>query len=162
MKKWFTIVLIINQSYFSFGQTDSLEKFKNRIYIEALGYGGYYSLNYEQKILSSLTKNKLSGRIGFSYWFNDIHAEHYLPLLIEINYQLLNSKKSEVFTGIGGTIWSNPPKLYDPNHGYYFYGVKVGYQYKIKDYRIGMNIYLITKTFKSISPWGGVIIGKVF
>lgn len=44
------VIFFMFISYYTFSQTDSIEIARNNIYLEAAGFGGYGSLNYERLV----------------------------------------------------------------------------------------------------------------
>jgi len=59
---------------------------KNTVFLELLGNGGYYSLNYD-RILKSEEKWKLAGRVGGSYYNSfDVFNEHSVSMPLELSY----------------------------------------------------------------------------
>jgi len=152
-------------------QTDSLVK--NRVYLEVLGPGGLYSINYE-RIIKTNGLAGLSTRIGISYDFFgnsffyplDIHFSFGKKRKLEVGggvsviWNLVYDKKEvrEKYKGMG--VASVPPFriLYYPLVGYsqnlkknFFFAVRIT---PILSYNNAQQYVII--------PWGGVSFGKSF
>jgi hypothetical protein len=135
----------------------------NSIYLELLGSGGIYSINYDR-----LFTPNIGGRIGFSYLSFDqdvIIPEmtmYFFPL--SFNYFVGNGS-SKLELGAGMTIVT----------GHFdWFGVKgsgsivianlnIGYRYQPVDdgfvFRIG---FIPVVTPKGVQPWGGLSLGSAF
>jgi len=75
---------------------------RNTIFIELLGNGGIYSLNYD-RILLSKEKWKLAGRAGVSYFnFSDDFNTQYYAIPLEVSY-LVGKGNHFLETGLGIT-----------------------------------------------------------
>ena len=142
---------------------DYSPNYVNSISLELGGSGGYYSLNYNYKILD-IGNKPLVNKIGLSYWFNDFQSEHYLPILTELDYLLINKTKIEVNAGIGGAIWFIQKKNSSINTSpidawNQFFTINSGVKYKLKNMYLEVNVYWLTN-FQSSTPWAGLSIGK--
>jgi len=110
---------------------------RNTIFVELLGNGGIYSLNYD-RILISKEKWKLAGRAGVSYFnfFDDFNTQFYaIPL--EVSH-LLGKGNHFLETGLGFT------PLYKTSEGigeininqetlFLISTARLGYRYQRKD-----------------------------
>jgi len=110
---------------------------RNTIFVELLGNGGIYSLNFD-RILISKEKWKLAGRVGFTYhnFFDDLNSQFYgIPL--EVSY-LLGRSNHFLETGLGVT------PVYDTSDGFeqnspkqetlfIITPVRIGYRYQRKE-----------------------------
>jgi hypothetical protein len=135
----------------------------NSIYLELLGSGGVYSINYDR-----LFTPNIGGRIGFSYLSLDkdfIIPEvtmYFFPL--SFNYFVGNGSSKLEF-GVGMTFVTGQ---------FDWFGLKgsgsivianfnIGYRYQPVDggllFRIGFNPVV---TPNGVKPWGGLSIGLTF
>ncbi len=86
-------------------KNDSLKYAKNTIYIELLGSGGLYSINYD-RIFYMNKKIKISGRLGISYLPEKIDYQEdtrNLPIISQINLLKNIGLRWSIETGIGLT-----------------------------------------------------------
>jgi len=126
------------------------EKFtpQNTLYVEFLGNGGLYSLNYDHRF-----SNKVSLRAGISYYsvnniFNIFLTSGTFTVLnfpVQVNY-LFNFGSSNIQVGAGITVWSeNDNYAYNENFIFgpvihtdtsyltLFFNPTIGYRYQPKD-----------------------------
>jgi len=103
---------------------------KNTVFVELLGNGGLYSLNYER--LFPLRKNGLglSARIGYAYW-NSIQTSFknfsYQTIPVELSALYGHTHKAELGLGYTPLIMRNGSLLYDTRH---VLGLRIGYRYQ--------------------------------
>lgn len=79
---------------------------KNNVYIEALGKGFYYSVNYEREVYRIDEKIAFNGSIGFSLYNGetDIEKSKDFLLPLEVNVKYSFGSHHAVF-GYGTTLW---------------------------------------------------------
>jgi hypothetical protein len=150
--------------------TDSTErKAKNLVYLELLGNGGLYSINYERML-----GNDLSARLGFSYFSvgastGDSSAKATLvtaPLML--NY-LVGGKNHKFEVGAGATMIYVSASSSGAGMGSSAEGVgvagtgTVGYRYSPNDggfvFRVGYTPFFGKGGYQS---WGGMSFGGTF
>jgi hypothetical protein len=131
----------------------------NSIYIEALGSGLYYSVNYDR-----LFSHNIGGRIGFGLLSNGLNPLYFVP--VTLNY-LIGKGNSKLELGAGVTIIAADIDLFEIVHSTFESLVLgtaiIGYRYQPADggflFRIGF-----TPLFSAygILPWGGLSLGGSF
>lgn len=149
-------------------QADRLSN-KNAIYLELLGSGLFYSINYD-RILITKTKLALSGRIGLSYFpitnFWDFHT---FSIPLELN--LLIGKENKYFEiGLSSLYQQNFDEMNTSRS--LFGSFRLGYRYQKNDdgliYRIGLtpllpiildDEYQLDVDFVPAIPWIGFSVG---
>ena len=149
-------VALITFCVFFFTETVSSQvKVPNSVYIEVLGNGGFYSVNYDR-----LFCNYFGVRVGASY----IHlgdAGQYASFPLMANF-FIGKKKHKLEMGAGFTIMNEaPPGDFSHPDTKYFRTATLGYRYQSKEnfFRIGFTpLY----TGYEIIPLGGVSFGFAF
>ena len=140
MKKYLflSLFLLFNSVLLSVKAQEIGPKLKrNTIFIELLGNGGFYSLNYD-RILISKEKWKLAGRAGVSYFnfFDDFNTQYYaIPL--EVSY-LVGKGNHYLETGLGITpFYKFGEGIEEFNHEqktlFITSTARIGYRYQRKD-----------------------------
>lgn len=80
---------------------------KNAVYVEFLGKGLYYSINYERNIFEISEKLSVQGSVGFSLFpgLTDIEksTDFLMPLELNLRY---NMGSHNIVAGYGTTFWS--------------------------------------------------------
>ncbi len=168
---FFRFFVILFYANLSFGQGDSSIKksaiAKNTIFVEGLGNGGLYSLNFDRIVLIK-NSMKLSGRIGLSYY---IKLKNLFTYPLEVN--LMYGKKGHIEVGIAYTpvftlYKKDLLKLYDV---YAFSGIRIGYRYQVLDgglfFRLGFIPYIHFPKFMNSRKeypivWMGLSVGYTF
>jgi hypothetical protein len=144
---------------------------RNTVFVEGLGPGFLYSLNYDRLIMPDI-----SVRVGFSSWslpalFLLINGEiRIVDFPIMVNY-LVGHDASRLELGIGlmPTFLSLHGEeiflgsVVDGKAGMVFGTATVGFRYQPKEggliFRIGFTPVF---TFKKFLPWAGVSLGAAF
>lgn len=130
------LISILLFSFISASAQDEDEKEfrKNTVYLELLGNGGYYSLNYD-RIFEIKPKIKISTRIGFTY-FPDLFGNGFRqvgPLTeVSILYSLFNNKH---FLELGsGLSYFHQGYMINPGYTYneavLFFIPRLGYRFQ--------------------------------
>lgn len=155
MKKALLALIFLITCSYSYSQEDRL---KNAFYVEIVGNGGLYSLNYEYQSL-----NKTVARIGISL----------LPeaVAVPITFgKLIGKSKDMLELGVGITYLRYSDDGIDPGNVAFLGGV-IGYRYEKPDskflFRIGftplINIYEEEDDdVQSFIPLGGISFGLRF
>lgn len=144
-------------------------KAKNLVYLELLGNGGLYSINYERMI-----GNDLSARLGFSYFSvsasaGDSTAKASLVTApVMLNY-MLGGKNHKFETGAGATVIYVSASASGGGASMSGEGIgvvgtgTVGYRYSPADggfvFRVGYTPFIGANGFNS---WGGASFGGTF
>jgi hypothetical protein len=131
---------------------DSTQKRISRgaIFLEGLGVGYLYSLNYEKQFLK-IGKLPLDFRIGFSYFPEEVNSnrtEHYLfPLTFNVRAV---KRRFDFIAGVGGTYILNEPSVnwpeYNPCCNYYpsqslYFTLTLSIRYKIRNFFLSLASY---------------------
>lgn len=177
---YFTAVFLLGSSPLS-AQNSPLRMSNNVVYAEALGVGGYYSLNYE-RVLFQACKERLmvSASMGGSYYYRprDIQRIYFLERLnvaygikdiyLEIGVNVILARKRSYSFRDYWLAWNNAGTLF-PHAGIRFQRknwpfLKV-YIFPIhNDAYNDFYLYLIDKPWKGPEWywWGGFAIGYAF
>ena len=158
MKKLFFALPLIAICSFLNAQTEFK---KNDIYIEAFGFGGFGSVNYERQ----LTKEPgLGARIGLGFYTEDAF---YISMPVGLVYLFqLKNPMSFIEAGMGITWFKEDGKFVGKESVFYDnftdFNISAGYRRHTK-----RNVMwrftaggLINKN--TILPWAGIAIGKRF
>ena len=155
-------------NYKSKSQIDTNQISQNILYIEALGIGGYGSLNYERIILIK-KKRTIGVRIGIStYKITDYTTKFNPDVMIPIAINKFYGNKHKIEFGFGQTISSivqannsnwKPERVTNLNANF-----TIGYRYQ-KDK--GGVIFRVSYTpiiefYRYYRHWGGISIGYTF
>ncbi len=179
------------KSFFLFGflffaQTISAQKDsssnKNAVYIELMGIGGAYSINYD-RILSQFSPSvKFAGRLGYSYYGAKLWQTQYSIHNLMVEFNLLVGKKPLQFeTGFGYMRTLNQKEqvpLYMQGNpgGYNFvtynsFSVRLGMRHQKPGKRFLFRLaftplYIETDLYYPaqymLQPWGATSIGYSF
>lgn len=117
-------------------QNSDTIKSKNFVYVELLGKGGYYSINYERRILHKNNHN-LNIHLGFAYPVgpNFVFKNSILVVPISVYYSF--GRKIQLETGLGINQYID----FDPNPDYYreksklysaYYSPTIGVRFEFK------------------------------
>ncbi len=145
----------------------SSEAAKNAVYIEALGIGGYGSLNYE-RVLFKRNRLDFNIRLGLStYHTNDFTNRFNPDLIFPLAISALYGHNHHIEIGAGKVISSvvylNEEEFRASRRLRFNSNVFVGYRYQRNE---GGFIYRVTYsplfTENVRWTWGGVSIGYVF
>jgi hypothetical protein len=164
-------------------KSDSITIKYNSAYIELLGNGYVYSLNYERIVLKR-NKVDISARIGISYYYS-LHNATYTPLSIQMYYG--NKSKLEIGAGYlpifrwdkikeEGTVFNFDKSKYSPTSGNYIEGhdepyadaffMNIGYHQQLRHnllFKISFSPWIgKEQNGYAIMPWGRVAFGKTF
>ncbi|MDR3611850.1 MAG: hypothetical protein P4L27_14870 [Ignavibacteriaceae bacterium] len=131
----------------------------NSIYVEALGSGLFYSVNYDR-----LFSHNIGGRIGIGLLSDGLNSLYFIP--VTLNY-LIGKGNSKLELGAGVTIVAADIDLFGTGHrtsGSLVLGTAIiGYRYQPADggflFRIGFTP--LFSEFGSL-PWGGLSLGGTF
>ena len=107
MKKKLTYIILIILYSHNLLVAQSIEndkESKNLIFIEAGGFGGYGSINYEH-LVKKINKFKFSTRIGLStYHLNDFTNRFNPDIIIPISINVYYGTQHNIDFGLGQTI----------------------------------------------------------
>lgn len=178
MRSWrflFTAVVVIillflisSASVFSQGKdTDGDLKGKETVFIELLGNGGWYSLNYD-RVFFHKRRDALTWRAGLTYMPYTNHTQSSeISLLGECNY-LRGKRRHFLELGIGFTYWRvfRVDQHLDQERYINFYLFpRIGYRYQKAEggmfFRVGFlpGVLLDWGLEQRLSPFGGVSFG---
>jgi len=133
----------------------------NTIYVEFLGNGVLYSLNYDRLITSFGQLHHVGARVGVSLMPVDTLGTQY-PLLFPImaNY-LIGPKqhKLEVGAGITPSIWFDDEWELE---GRVAFAASVGYRYHRFDNDFDFRVAFTPLFFEGFKPWFGLSFGRAF
>jgi len=156
-------IIILCIFLFNAGQLIS-QQHPNSIYLELMGSGGLYSLNYDRMFTPNI-----GGRIGFSY-FSFTSDNFFFPSVdmymfpISLNY-FAGEGNSKFEIGSGVTIVTGTADWFGvKGSGSAIAGIfNIGYRYQQSEggflFRIGLTPILSST---GIHPWGGLSIGTAF
>lgn len=148
-------------------QVKSTPYTRNAVYIEGLGNGGLYSLNYDHRFA-----NDLSVRAGFSAWWlggtNEGFGFGLIALPLTVNYLLGgNGEYLELGWGLVPGIFGASLTLFGQtstaSQPFIFGTGIIGYRYQpIKSGMIFRIDFTPLFTLKGLLPWGGISLGYAF
>ncbi|MEO9217767.1 MAG: hypothetical protein ABI315_04240 [Bacteroidia bacterium] len=146
-------------------QPDTLHAFNNSVYVEALGIGGYGSLNYE-RILFSKNKLKLAVRLGAStYHVMDYRLKFNPDIILPISLNALFGNRHLIEMGLGQTITSlvsaNEFRKAERNNNLHA-TFNIGYRYEKSRMLFRICYSPIIEYYNSIRHWGGISFGYRF
>lgn len=150
------LIILVAVCMLSFTKdTTGQVKAPNSVYLEVLGNGGFYSVNYDR-----LFCNYFGVRVGCSYILLSEKAQMAtFPLMANL---FIGGKRHKLELGAGYTIYNEaPPGDFYHSDTKYFRTATLGYRYQSKEsfFRIGFTpIY----TGKIIIPLGGISFGRAF
>lgn len=125
-------ILLFSSAY---GQSEQKSEPKNSIFVEALGHGFLYSLNYERVIFGN-SKLTTSGQIGVSYYGKQVDI---IPLWvpISVNQSLKIRGNNYLEAGIGrmfrNDIEEREDGTFDDNYQFQTWIFRLGYKYYSKN-----------------------------
>ena len=96
----------------SYSATSQTIESKNAVYVEFLGKGFYYSINYERNLFELSDKLSLQGSVGFGLFpgFTDIEKSTDFTMPLELNFRY-SMGNHNIVAGYGTTYWKY--SLYD-------------------------------------------------
>jgi hypothetical protein len=161
MKRLITAICILI-NLFSFGQVDSA---RNVIYLEGMGPGSIYSINYERNVLGFFEHYNLFGRVGFEThhltdYRNKFNPQFNIPFGLHVTYG--HRFRTEI--GLGMILSSEQFAGYANRRnglsGYY----SVGFRYqKPEGGLFGRVAYTpLILYFRNYKHWLGLSIGYSF
>ncbi len=155
-----TTALII--AFLAVGVTaGTYEESKNAVYIELLGNGVIYSLNYDRIIATVAEKHHLGVRVGFTLLPVDTLEIRY-PLIFPVtaNY-LFGPREHKLEVGLGVA-----PKLqFDPEYdvsGRLSFAASLAYRYVGYENDFHFRIGFTPVFFDGFKPWLGLSLGRAF
>ncbi len=169
-----SLSIFIAASCLSQGEKPLQEKLskKNAVYLELLGQGLFYSVNYDRILLVG-NKLALSGRVGLSYYpITSFFDAHTIAIPIEFNLLVGNGLTYFEF-GLGGTYMQGLDK---PNFSKSFFAsLRLGYRYQKDEgglmFRIGFtpllpiildDEYQLDTDYIPLLPSVGLSVGYTF
>jgi len=170
MKQFLVLFFSFLFSAFGLYSQDNTPKItsNNSIYVEAIGIGGYGSINYDY-IFHIKSKIKIGGRIGLStYHIVDYTGSFNPDIIIPFSINALYGTKHHAEVGIGQTFSSivqSSNSDFSPSRDNNFStNFTIGYRYQKSDggivFRIGYTP--IINQNKYFQHWGGISIGYSF
>jgi len=168
-KVMFSTMILLIPSSCLLAQENGAQYSKNAIFVEGLGSGIFYSINYDHRFTPNI-----SGRVGFTSWslsgffFDTKLSATAFPIIV--NY-LLGDGASHLELGIGIV-----PMNLSINGGEAFFGsdinghatvvlgtADVGYRLQPNEGGIFVRFsFTPLFTFQKFQPWGGVSLGASF
>jgi hypothetical protein len=160
---FFFILLLFNLNAKS--QLDTLRSYNNRIYVEALGVGGYGSLNYE-RVLISKNKLKLALRFGTgTYHVMDYRVKFNPDIILPLSVTGLYGNHHLVEIGVGQTVASlvsaNEFRKAERKNSLHA-TFNVGYRYEKSKIMCRICYSPIIEYYNYFHHWGGISIGYRF
>jgi len=134
---------------------------KNNVYLELLGNGGVYSINYERNIFDSF-----NARIGFMYTSEE--DEHISTIPFLINYHLITSKYNYIEIGLGFTYISGKLDIFwrnDLEVSETLLTGSIGYCINPNDalnFRLAFTPFYDKYNGGKVVPFGGISVGYKF
>jgi hypothetical protein len=164
-KQFIVSFFILTLHFGSIGQLDTMST--NSVFLEAGGYGGYGSINYERGFFR-FKKFTISASVGISTmkimdYRDKINPNLIIPIAAHICYGFRH--KAEI--GFGNTFINevrygtiDTPKRISVNHG----NMHIGYRFQKDEggvlFRIGYTPLL--ENYATIRHWAGISIGYTF
>lgn len=154
--------------FLSAGQSKTVKEFKNLVYIDIGGIGGYGSVNYE-KIIFHKNNFSTSARIGLSTYHlidfsNNFNPDIIIPFSIYFHYG--NKHKIEIGTGMSmASIIKKNPNTYKPERSFdLHYNYSIGYRFQKSSSHFFFRCALTPLLeFNNIFRyWGCISIGYIF
>ncbi|HMV25837.1 MAG TPA: hypothetical protein PLH27_02995 [bacterium] len=149
------IVLVFICFFCSTATISAQVKTPNAVYVEVIGNGGFYSVNYER-----LFCNYFGFRVGASYlYLGDVGQYASFPILANF---FMGGKHHKFELGVGCTVMNDAPVGEFSNWDTkYFRTITLGYRYQSKEnfFRIGFTPLF---TGHEIIPLGGISFGRAF
>ena len=163
---YITIMLFTN--YAGLSQLETNHNYRNRLYLEAGGYGGYGSLNYE-RIIRVKSKLKVGLRIGLStYNLKDYTNKLNPDVIIPLGVSGFYGSNHKVEFGIGQTITNfirfNNSTWKSERKTNLHTSFTIGYRFQTQNGRliVGCRYTPLIEYYKYFRHWGGVSIGFAF
>lgn len=140
---------------------------KHTLFIEAGGYGGYGSINYEY-LVKKIDHLKFSIRTGFStYNLNDFTNSFNPDIIIPVGINAYYGSKHNIDVGLGQTITSviyADDKNYQPKRNYRLHtNLSIGYRYQgKKGFLFKIGYAPIIEEQKTFRHWASLAFGYTF
>lgn len=158
------MVLVFVQMGAQEQRTDSVTRVKNSVFVELLGRGDLYSINYDRIFLIK-NKHAFTARIGFSYYPpNDSH-QNYFCFPVAVNYMYGIKHHLEISAGLTSRFEQEERALLKHVKSTYSAMFGIGYRYQRVDGGVFFRIEIIEffpKYEASLPLWGGLGIGYTF
>jgi len=140
----FVLLIFWNKSIAQNSVRENENMSKHLLFIEAGGYGGYGSVNYEY-LVAKINKFKFSTRAGFStYHLNDYTTNFNPDLVFPLGVNVYFGTKHNLDLGLGQTIASivyADNLTYEPNRTVNFNSnFSIGYRYQKTDGRLMLKV----------------------
>lgn len=142
---------------------------KNSLYLELLGNGGVYSVNYERNITDEITLRLGFSQISVSTTINDETDKASLMTFPLMANYLLGGGNHHLELGAGATLVYASGELNSggdrfKGEGFAASGTAtVGYRYQPRDggffFKVGATPFVNSR---GVFPWGGLSLGGVF
>jgi hypothetical protein len=126
---------------------------KNSYYLEIMGNGFLYSINYD-RIIYEKEKFKISGRIGFTYMpYWEVFTEVRGPgIPLELNF-LFGKRSNLLELGFGATYFYFTDPYYDQkNYHFLMENLRLGYRHQKVDGRLLFRIAIVPISTFPIDP----------
>jgi len=141
---------------------------KNSFFIEGLGLGPYYSLNYSRQIFKKDTY-QFFGRVGLSsYHFRDFRNDVNPDVILPIGIHFLYGQQHQAEFGLGNTFTSlvkSSDTTFSPERSLEYSGYFwLGYRFRKKGspYFFGVAYSPLFERYQNFRHWAAVIIGRHF
>jgi outer membrane scaffolding protein for murein synthesis (MipA/OmpV family) len=160
-------VLCLMLSGTAWSQQENRPVFKNNVFLEALGNGGYGSLNFE-RIIDQKPRLSIGLSAGISTFKTKDFKQNFNPdLIVPIGIRFYyGSNKSKLFFGIGQTM-SSTSKLntedFNPKRTYHLSAnIMVGYRYDFRRIMVQVAYTPMIENYDQYRRWVGLSIGYKF
>ncbi|HTF03235.1 MAG TPA: hypothetical protein VK826_04385 [Bacteroidia bacterium] len=162
MKRIFVVVvmtLIFVQINAQEQKTDSMARAKNTVFVELLGRGVLYSVNYERWLFSYRSLD-FSGQVGLSVMKNQDLIT--FPLALNV----MKGKVHHPMISIGYTqvLWQQPTNFFKNDYPESIFIVGAGYKYQRPEggFYFTLQVMKFFPVDENILIWGGLGIGYTF
>lgn len=150
---------------------DEIDESRNSLYVEFLGNGGLYSINYDRQFVTIAERHRFGMRIGFSFitvGVDSLNAKYPMVFPLTVNYMLGRQRRLEIGGGVS-------PRLYFRSNGDVVFNIEpcatLGFRLQREDndfvFRIGFTPLFfdsdaeVAKTL-GFYPWFGLSLGRAF
>ena len=168
MRYWIVSFILSLTNSVSFSQRDTIKEYKNSLYLEVAGAGGFGAINYEKRILKS-GNFKIGLRAGLGlYHITDFEMAFNPDLLFPTTAFFYYGKQHHIEIGIGQTLSSTVYMDYDTNDKdrmhHLHTNLAIGYRYQKNTSRLLLKVSYtpIIEFNQTFRHWGSASIGYAF